>query len=32
MKKTYQKPVVLRREVLSKMTANGAGSGPTASG
>jgi hypothetical protein len=26
MKKIYQKPVVMRREVLSKVTANGAGS------
>ena len=30
MKKTYEKPVLVRREVLSKVTANGAGSGPTA--
>jgi len=30
MKKTYLKPVMMRREVLSKVTAgNGAGSGPT---
>jgi hypothetical protein len=26
MKKTYQKPVMVRRELLSKVTANGAGS------
>jgi len=26
MKKTYEKPVMVRRELLSKVTANGAGS------
>ena len=26
MKKTYQKPVMVRRELLSKVTASGAGS------
>jgi hypothetical protein len=26
MKKTYEKPVLVRRELLSKATANGAGS------
>jgi hypothetical protein len=30
MKKTYEKPVMVRRELLSKVTAdNGAGSGPS---
>jgi hypothetical protein len=30
MKKTYEKPAFVRREVLSRITANGAGSGPAA--